>query len=189
VYPFPFIIFGHKIIIDMLNNTSTNTLTYSSENRLFFAGNIYKHIDNIYGVSIDRINIIYKIKYILGNYLCFYNSLEYNQYVSELKKSKFCLDILGVGEPNIRTFEILASGSLLISQKNLTGNLSWLLPDGIHFNSLTIFTDEIDLKNKLDILNNNDNLYNLCLEQQNFIVLHYMNTDFLRNYIVEKLLL
>ena len=184
VFSFPYIMFGHKCMIDLTQNILKPLPLNEKKKQLFFAGNIYKHIDNVYGCFIDRESIFFKIKKKFGDFFVFYNNLYDIYYINELKKSKFCLDLLGAGEPNIRTFEIFNSGSLIISQK---GSLFWPFNyDNIFFNDLTYFTDENDLKNKIDILNNNDELYNICLNQQNFIVNYYMNIDYLKNYILLK---
>jgi hypothetical protein len=82
-----------------------------------------------------------------------------------LRNSKFSVDLLGVGEPNKRTFEILMSGSLLLSEKN---NLKW--PFEEEFCEETIFISHIDYLEKLKLLKNNNNLYNKCLQQQYTIV-------------------
>lgn len=95
-----------------------------------------------------------------------------------MQTSKFGLDLLGVGEPNKRTFEILLSGSLMLSEKN---NLKW--PFEEEFSKETIFSDHIDYFEKLKRLREDSDLYNKCLKQQYYIVNKYFNIKWLKNYI------
>lgn len=53
-------------------------------------------------------------------------------FLNVMRKSKFSLDLLGAGDPNKRTFEILLSGSLMISEKS---DLVW--PFDVDFPSFT----------------------------------------------------
>ena len=100
----------------------------------------------------------------------------------ELASSKYCLDLLGVGDPNIRTFEILSVRSLRIGQRS---NLKWPFPD--EFCEETIFDDENDLFEKINKLESSPELYIRCLQKQNDIVDKYMNPIYLKRYILETI--
>jgi len=182
VYPFPYIIFGHQCNIDMI----TDLFNKQSHNnnkitRIFFSGSPLVHIDNVYGIERNRKEIITKI---LGR-LSIYNPgyIPHDKFMNELSMSKYCLDLLGVGDPNIRTFEILSSGSLRISQRS---NIKWNFDDD--FCEETMFDNENDLLEKIVRLESDHELYEKCLNKQNEIVRKYMNIDYLRSYILEKIL-
>ena len=91
----------------------------------------------------------------------------FEEYIYKMSQYKFGLDLLGVGEPNKRTFEILSCNTLMISQK---GNLDWGFEEGDDFSDETVFSgDNVDeLFYKIQILINNDVLYNKCLQNQSF---------------------
>jgi len=88
--------------------------------------------------------------------------LENDKFIMEIKQSKYWLHILGVGDPDTRTFEILASGSLRIAQKS---NLKWTFE-------------------KIVRLENEPGLYEKCLQHQNEIIKTYMNLNILKKYII-----
>jgi spore maturation protein CgeB len=95
-----------------------------------------------------------------------------------MKKSKYCLDLLGVGDPNVRTFEIISCGSLRIAQRS---NLTWNFEED--FCEETYFDDENDLFNKINLMNSDGALYQKCLDRQNYIVQKYMNVKCLKEYV------
>ena len=99
-----------------------------------------------------------------------------------MQNSKYSVDLLGAGNPNIRTFEILVSGSLLLQQKN---NLVWPFPE--KFSNECFFANGEEFINNLQKLNNNDELYKNCLENQYQIVSKYFNKEWLKNYILSKI--
>ena len=108
--------------------------------------------------------------------------LYHDDYMNEMIISKYSLDLLGVGDPNIRTFEILSSGSLRLGEKS---NLKWTFEE--EFCEETIFEDENDLLTKLLKLENYPELYKKCINKQNEIVEKYMNSNILKEYIFEKI--
>jgi hypothetical protein len=182
VFPFPYIIFGHQCNIDMVTDLFYKNKEEKTEkiNRLFFSGSLINHLDTTYGVYRNRIEILQKMK----THVQVYNPgrLQHDQFMKELSNSKYCLDLLGVGDPNIRTFEILCSKSLRISQRS---NLKWNFNE--EFCEETIFDDENDLLQKITNLEKDHELYRKCLDNQNNIVKTHMNKDVLRSYIVEKI--
>jgi hypothetical protein len=148
--------------------------------RIFFAGSPLVHIDKVYGWYRNRKEIINKItsKINLHNP----GHLPHELFMNEMKNSKYSLDLLGVGDPNIRTFEIFCSGSLRISQRS---NLKWTFNE--EFCEETIFDNENDLLEKLLQLENIPGLYEKCLEKQNEIVKNYMNMESIREYVIDKI--
>ena len=109
VVPFPFIMFGEISIIEKLTELN---LMQNKINRVFFTGTLFIHNDPQINYYRDRETIYNKIK----NYIYNPGHLSYSNFLQELNKSRFSLDLNGVGEPNKRTFEILSQGSLMISE-------------------------------------------------------------------------
>ena len=178
VVPFPFIMFGEKSIIEKMDRefvSQKNEYFKNKQKRIFFTGGLYKHTDPQYNVIRDRITIYNKIK----KYIYNPGRLNYNSFIEELRNSMFSLDLLGVGEPNKRTFEILLSGSLLISEKN---DMKWPFDD--EFCDEVFFKDETDFYNKIVALQTDNDLYLKCLTKQYNIVNKYFNKKWIRNYII-----
>lgn len=181
VHPFPYIIFGQRCNIDMITNLFNNAISHNKIPRIFFSGSYLHHIDNVYGIERNRREIINKIT----NKLHIYNPghIPHEIYMNEIANSKYCLDLLGVGDPNIRTFEILSCKSLRIAQRS---NLKWNFDD--YFCEETIFDNENDLLDKIIRLENDPMLYQQCLDKQNEIVRKHMNINSLQTYILDKIL-
>jgi hypothetical protein len=190
VFPFPYIIFGQENNIDMINDLFEKQPVISEkQNRVFFCGNVFgdenKNIPecnkSLYGCVRNRINIYTKLrnKISIFNPGCMYHS----DYMNEMAKSKYCLDLLGAGDPNIRTFEIFSCKSLRISQRS---NITWNFDDD--FREETYFENEDEFYEKIIQLEKNEELYKKCLDKQNEIVSKYMNTQFLRKYILDSIL-
>jgi hypothetical protein len=140
--------------------------------RVFFSGTIFNHIDEQYGV--------YRSRYIFKDLLYeldIYTSLSYEEYMKKMCMYKFSLDLLGVGDPNKRTFEILASGSLRIAQRN---NLRW--PCDMEFCEETLFSTAEEFYKKMKILKNNPEIYKKCLDRQEQIY-KYFTKGWCRDYI------
>ena len=64
-------------------------------------------------------------------------------------------------------------------------NIKWNFEE--EFCEETIFDNENDLYEKIIKLDNDVELYKKCIDKQNEIVLKHMNTDVLRNYILNRL--
>lgn len=183
VFPFPFIMFGNKSLIEKCDRELVDRDLYfnKKDNRIFFTGCLtsehHYEYDKDPNIIRDRKYIYDKIQERIFNP----GYLNYEQFKSELGKSKYALDLLGAGDPNKRTFEILTSGSLMISQYS---NLLWPFENGDLFSEETIFKDDHEFFKIIDDLNNNDELYSKCLNNQYQIVKKYFNKDWLRNYIL-----
>jgi spore maturation protein CgeB len=95
-----------------------------------------------------------------------------------MNKSKFSLDLLGVGCPNMRTFEILNTNSLILREYS---DLVWPFPE--QFSEETIFKNGKEYIDKVNKLLQNNELYMKCLINQQDIVKKYFNITWIRNYI------
>jgi hypothetical protein len=175
VVPFPFVIFGkgYSIIEKIIQS---NFEKNDKKTRIFFSGSIFDHNDIELNYRRNRVAIYNKIQQFIYNP----GYLDYDNFIKNIHESKFGLDLNGVGDPNIRTFEILSQGALRIGEYN---NLKWPFDD--EFCEETIFTDDIDFKIKIEKLLNDPNLYDKCLTQQMSIYNKYFNKEWIRNYILQ----
>lgn len=182
VVPFPFIMFGEKSLIEKCDTELVNEIEYFKEkkHRIFFTGALFTNKDYHYNMNRDRLYIYNKIKNIIYNP----GVQNYNNFINTLRDSKYSLDLLGVGDPNKRTFEILLSGSLMISEYN---DLLWPFDNNETFSKETIFKNENDLFNVINELSADKDLYLKCLKNQYTIVKKYFNKGWLRNYITKKI--
>jgi len=180
VVPFPYIIFGKHCNIDMVNDIYYKNTPVNKQARIFFSGSPLVHVDETYGLVRNRRDIMIRIMSKIGIYNPGHVSHEI--FMNEMRTSKYSLDLLGVGDPNIRTFEILASGSLRLGERS---NLKWNFED--EFCEETIFDNENDLLEKLIRLENEPGLYERCLQKQNEIVERHMNINTLKTFILSKI--
>ena len=180
VVPFPFIMFGQTALIEKLDSKINNPNT-ESINRVLWAGGLYTHIDHEYEYPWirDRTEIYSKICFLDKNILYNPGYLAYHIFLNEINKSKFTLDLLGVGCPNMRTFEIISTNSLRIAQYS---DVVW--PFEEQFSEETIFKDATEFVAKIHALNQNPELYRKCLENQHNIVNKYFNKNWLKDYIL-----
>jgi len=181
--PFPFIMFGEKSLIEKCETELVSKEEYlkKKNSRCFFTGCITSdYVDYNYNDELVKRDRKYFYDRIHG-YLYNPGYLHYGNYIDEMRNSKFSLDLLGVGDPNKRTFEILLSGSLMIMQYN---HLLWPFENNESFSEETIFKDEEDFINIINKLENDNELYLKCIENQYTIVKKYFNKDWIRNYIL-----
>ena len=179
VYPFPFIMFGQKSLIEKIDRESVSKENYFSNkvDRVFFTGGLYHHNDTEFNVNVNRLEKYNE----LHNYLTNPGYLPLEPFMNFMRESKFGLDLLGAGNPNIRTFEILVSGSLLLQQKN---DLVWPFPEK--------FSEECYFESKEEFIENlnklsNEETYKKCISNQYEIVIKYFNNEWLRSYILSKI--
>ena len=145
VIPFPFITFGKKAIIEKIDSKFCND--ENTLNRVFWSGSLFCHIDNEYPCLRNRMLTYRQIMSHSNNHVFNPGSLPYETFLHEMNKSKISLDLLGVGCPNTRTFEILTTNSLLFREYS---DLLWPFPE--QFSEETIFknsTEYIEKVNKL----------------------------------------
>ena len=186
VVPFPFIMFGQTALIEKIdNNNRIDNIVRNIDmiNRVFWAGSLYTHIDNEYPWGRDRRSIYTQICGLDRNILYNPGHLPYDTFLKEINKSKFTLDLLGVGCPNMRTFEILSTNSLRIGQHS---DLVW--PFEAQFSPETIFKDATEFVAKIQALNQNPELYRRCLENQHSIVNKYLNIKWIKDYTMKYLI-
>lgn len=177
-YSFPFMIFGQPLCILWTLLTENSYKSFNKEFfGIFFSGAVYKHVDDIVGI-VDRETIYNEIK----GYLHTYSSLDNKTYLEIMGKYIMALDLNGVGNPNRRTFEILLTNTLLISQKN---KLVW--PFEEQFDENTIFENKDDFISKMNKFNTDVNIYLTAKQKQDYIFNRYFNKEWLRNYILSKI--
>jgi hypothetical protein len=103
--------------------------------------------------------------------------------MEEISKSKYGLDINGVGDPNKKAYEIFASGSLRLGEEN---ELDWSL-GGEELSAETMFSGGKDFKEKLRKLEEDPELYKKCITNQERLVSKYCTKESIRKYITEKM--
>lgn len=182
VVPFPFIMFGEKSLIEKCDTEIVNETEYfkPKNKRIFFSGTLFTCKDYHYNMERDRLRIYNKIQ----NWIYNPGGLPYNNFIETIRNSKYSLDLLGVGDPNKRTFEILLSGSLMISEHN---DLVWPFEDGDRFSNETIFKNENEFFEKIRALEKDNELYIKCLQNQHYIVKKYFNTNWIKSYILSRI--
>lgn len=174
VCPFPYIMFVKPCVLKMILNSSKNTCE-NRINKALWAGNMYNHIDTKNDVRRLRKDMYDQIKDYIDT-----SSFSEKEYINMIRKYKVVVDLIGIGDPNKRTIEILSNGSLMLS---MCCDLLWGFDEGDNFHPDTFFSTSEEFKQKLDKLLNNEEHYKKCMEQQDKIVTKYFNKKWLRSYI------
>jgi hypothetical protein len=178
VFPFPYIMFVKPCILGMVINAAG--VRYENKiNGAIWAGGVYNHVDNKNGVYRMRKDIFNQIEDCIDT-----GYFSENDYIATLKKYKVAVDLVGVGDPNKRTIEILSNGTLMLS---MCGDLAWGFDEGDEFHPDTFFKTASEFRDKLDRILNNEEHYRVCLEQQHKIVMKYFNKQWLRQYIEKNI--
>jgi hypothetical protein len=182
VVPFPFIMFGEKSLIEKCDTELVNEMEYFKvkNNRIFFTGSLFSNNDYHYNMNRDRLSIYNKIKRVIYNP----GNLNYSDFINTIRDSKYSLDLLGVGDPNKRTFEILLSGSLMIYEYN---DLLWPFDNNEGFSKETTFKNDAEFFYIINELSKDNELYLKCLKNQYTIVKKYFNKEWLRDYILSRI--
>jgi len=201
VYPFPYIMFGYNCNIDIITRFRNGGGGGAAAlPRLFFAGAIYRHTNVEWGVDRDRETCVTNVaneltRLEMQSVICFYcfPCIDYENYIGEMSASMFCLDVPGAGDPNKRTFEILASGTTLRMAGPFAGPHKLPITFATHVmanvapedadelcDGFVMFFDEHDLCRKIQQLLRDPELYKRCLRHQNKIVEKYMNPRAIR---------
>lgn len=179
VFPFPYIMFVTPCVLSIvLQNNISNNLE-ERKNSVFWCGTIFKHENKEFNILRDRETIFNEIK----NSLDIYYNLSHDKFIRRLKEYKIGLDLEGVGDPNKRTFELLANDTLVFTNRI---NLEWGFDNEDSFSPETIFTTSQEFFQKLKLLEN-EQIYMKCLNNQRFLKQKYMNKEYLRNYILSKI--
>ncbi len=178
VNPFPFMMFGLPTcsIWNYLHHHS-DYQNVEKQLGVFFAGALYKHENKEAGVYVDRETIFQEIK----PYVHQYSGLPYEQYMRQMSRYMFSVDLNGCGNPNKRTFEILLSRSLRISQDNA---VVWPFP--VQFHSFASFQTGDEFFERVSTLVQNPELYKEALRIQNEIFDTYFTKEWLRGYILTR---
>ena len=182
VFPFPLSMFGKPCVMWTLLDYIARPPpppTQKTMNAIWIGGT-YTHIHTEEGILRDRAAIHRQI----CDHIISYSSLPYEEYKRALNIYAICVDLIGVGDPNKRTFEILSSGSLWMSNIQ---DLEWGFEEGDHFSDLCIFSDGDDFLKKKTVLLGNQDTYQSALQQQEALVRKYFNKDTLRKYIIHNL--
>jgi hypothetical protein len=172
VVPFPFIMFGDFSIIEKIGHSH---FSHNKLNRVFFTGSLFNHEDPQINYYRNRRKIYNEIHPYIYNP----GSLNYDVFLYNLQISKYALDLNGVGDPNKRTFEILSQGALRIGEYN---DLKW--PFEEEFSEETIFKNKDDFIRKINVLQNNNDIYEKCLLEQINIFNKYFNKKWIKEYIL-----
>ncbi len=182
VIPFPFIMFGYVCPLwELLERRKNKPDNINRINRVLFAGFIQndsnpdRHPDYLGRGDLMHSCIRQYVQYI---------STSSNNYYHELTRSKYGLDMNGAGDPNKRTFELLASGSLILQQYKY---MVWPFDSEDYFFNETIYATPEEFVLNLQKLEADPDLYNKALAMQNRICNKYYNVDWLRQYILKYL--
>jgi hypothetical protein len=175
VIPFSFIMFGYYSMIEIIDNN--RPLAKNALNRIYYSGGLYNHEDHKMKVYRNRYNIYNEI----SQYLFQTGDINHQDFLDTINTSKYSLDINGVGDPNKKTFEIMAQGSLRLGEYN---DLKWCFDED--FSEETIFKNGEEFKKNLEKLQNPE-IYDRCLKRQQEIFDKYFNIKWIRNYIEKYL--
>jgi hypothetical protein len=167
--------FGEMSIIEKIDNQNLY-VPRNIHNRIFYSGTLFTHNDPQLNYYRNRRDIYTNI----CQYIYNPGRLLYEDFLKQIRESKFALDLNGVGDPNKLTFEIFSQGTLRIGEYN---DLLW--PFEEEFSEETIFKNADEFKIKITELMNNTVLYDKCIENQQKIYLKYFNIPWIKNYILQ----
>jgi hypothetical protein len=179
VYPFPYIMFTKPCVLTMCINHDLNEYCVKN-NAAVWCGGLYNHIDEKRNIKRNRLDIYNQIK----DTVITVHNVPREDWIRCIKSTKIIVDLIGVGEPNHRTFEVLTNGTLILSMNR---DLEWGFDKGDVFHEYTFFNTAEEFKYKLYILLTDDTVYKQCLEQQNTIIKKYFNKNFFREYILSHI--
>jgi len=179
VFAFPYMMFVKPCVLQMVIGSSYMSNEQQKKNKALWAGGLYNHIDEKRGVIRNRSDIYEQIKDAVDT-LHFTES----NFIDAIKQYKVVVDLIGVGNPNKRTFEILCNGTLMLS---MCGSLEWGFEGTDSFHPDTFFETAPEFKAKLHRILTDEDHYQDCLRQQQYIVLKYFNKKWLRHYIETKI--
>jgi hypothetical protein len=182
VIPYPYIMCTSNDPIMLLCGDTTRISSRNSASKLCWSGSVFKHDEVIQGIVEEHCNrtkwIDYANRYLGDRFSCL--NVPYEKFTSTLSEHKVCLDLRGASRLNKRFFEILAAGSLIFAEKY---TVKWGFDDGDSFCEECWFSDEQDFAFKIDLLLNNQEVYQKCLTNQEYIRNKYFNPIWLWNYI------
>lgn len=187
IYTYPFIM---CTINDPMYNLFNKQLIESDCNKLnkiFWAGSLFKHDeewdnDNISEHS-DRTQMLNTILSNTPNIVDI-KSVPYSLFLKTISTYKYALDLRGASKLNKRLYEILSTDTLLFAERI---DVIFPFDKGDNFSEESFFSDATELYNNYLKLENNNELYKKCLENQKYLVKKYFNNNWLWKYI-EKII-
>ncbi len=174
VFPFPYMMFVKPCVLTMALNSNKNKITEKIP-RALWAGGLYNHIDEKHGVVRKRKEMFEGIRDVVDE-----GRFSESEFIQAIQTYKVVVDLVGVGDPNKRTFEILTNGTLMMT---MCEELAWGFEDNDSFHPDTFFKTPTEFREKLNRLLTDEEHYNACLEHQNKIVEKYFTKRWLRTYI------
>jgi hypothetical protein len=175
VVPFPFFMFGLTCPLwRILHMPYRNP---EKIDRVYWSGGSHGSLEKSYAT---RESILQYMKPHIQQFFVF----PADAYVKEVAKSKFSLDMNGNGDPNIRTFEILSTDSLLIQQAKY---LVWGFDEGEGFSEETVYKTPEECLEKIERLRADPSLYQKCIDNQLYITRKYFGRQWLALYIQRNL--
>jgi len=180
VFSFPFIIFGSPkdILWKMIESHDSFTDITNRQNEVYWSGGLYIHDNDIgYPVYRNRHEYYKMISDDIVNV-----STDKERFIEKLSTFKFGADILGCGEPNIRTLELLIARTLIIQQEN---GLKWPFEDGYLVPKELQFNSKEDFKQIINELKTNSDKYDNYMREQNRKFDTYFTSKWLRSYILK----
>jgi hypothetical protein len=178
VYPFPIIGFGFPCPLWELLSRDNNTIVSKTEDSIFWAGSLFEHNDPYYKIYRNRYNYFNEISDLVKT---INNRFSFEEFKNTLLKHKFILDLPGVGDPNRRYLEGLGYNNLIFLHKDAT-NIKYPF-EGLPLNETT-YENREDFINKYNRLSNDKDFYNMTINKQKELINKYINTEWLRNYIL-----
>lgn len=192
-FSYPFVMDTNNDPINILINSNKNVIKSDlslKSNKIFFAGTLFD-----YHEEWDNYNTCEHAdrKKIVNDFVCKYSNIldfkrvPYNIFHETMSNYKYALDVRGTSRLNKRLYEILSTNTLLLAEKI---DIIWPFEDGDKFSDECFFEqgNHDDLYRIYNNFENNDELYEKCLENQLYIVKKYFNNEWLWNYIKKIIL-
>ena len=176
VFPFPYIMFVKPCVLKMCLSTSPSTY---SINRAFWCGGLYDHSDPVNHVFRPRQQMYNQI----SKYIDTIPHCSYDTYLATMRSYKIGVDLIGVGDPNKRTLELLHHGVLMMT---MCTDLAWGFEEGDSFHPDTLFKTADEFCVKLQRLLTDEEHYKQCYTQQMYITSKYFNKEWLRHFLCAK---
>lgn len=177
VIPFPFLMFGKPNPAWMLYEERSLDDVKVRSNTCFWAGDArFNNDPNTPDENVNRGMFLYKIY----NHIVPYNNLPSEIFMRTFLNHKFFLNLNGTGHLCRRFFEGLSKNSLMMMQYT---DLVFPFEKGDYFSQETIFKTGEEFIEKFELLRNDQNLFETCLSNQNYLVDKYFNNDWLRKYV------
>lgn len=177
VIPFPFVIFGQICPLWRVHNRSYIVDESQKIDRVLWAGYMGNDSPSRSKEYLGRDVLMTSS---MRPYITVM-SLSNDQYLQEIARSKFVLDMNGNGDPNIRTFEVLCTNTLLLQQEKF---LVW--PFEEEWAEETIYKTPEEFIEKLERLRSDPSLYKKCIDRQGHIKRKYFSKEWIRNYILQN---